>query len=85
MGGNVAVKCRIIPKEPEKFEDMKKEVFSKLRPFSYETEEIGFGVKALLATFIVPDEEGQQEKLESTIASCETVDSHYVLEVSLVG
>jgi translation elongation factor aEF-1 beta len=62
--GEVAVTMRIMPAEADVFEAMKTEFVAKMKPYKCSEKEIGFGLKALYATFIVHDGEGGADKLE---------------------
>ncbi|MCX8167061.1 MAG: hypothetical protein N3E37_04375 [Candidatus Micrarchaeota archaeon] len=83
--GNVAIKLRILPKDNSSVEEMKKEISSKIKPYSFNEEELGFGIKALIAVFILSDQEGQQQKLEDILSSCTTVESYEIIMTTLVG
>jgi len=65
--GSVAVTFRIMPEEADGFEPMKTELLSKTRPMKSEEKEIGFGLKAIYATYVIPDGEGGADKLEEMI------------------
>ena len=62
--GQVAVTMRILPETAEGFEEMKAEFLSKLKPYKVSEMDVAFGLKALKATFIIPDGEGGADKLE---------------------
>lgn len=71
--GSVAVTFRIMPEEAEGFEAMKGELLSKAKPYQHEEKEIGFGLKAIYATYIIPDGEGGADKLEEQVRSVKGV------------
>ncbi|MEM4368045.1 MAG: hypothetical protein QXO21_03415 [Candidatus Anstonellales archaeon] len=83
--GNVAIKMRILPKEANTIEDVKNEIKSLLKPYSLEEEELAFGLKALIAIFVLSDQEGQQQKLEDALSKCKTIESYEILMTTLVG
>jgi elongation factor 1-beta len=76
--GDVIIVFRIIPEGMDKFDQVKKSL-GKLEPQRLEEEEVAFGLKALVFTKIVPDEEGGLTNLEekiqkiSGVQTCETV------------
>ena len=63
---------RLMPEGVEDFQKIKEGV-EKLNPQRIEEEPIAFGLKAVKATFIVPDEAGHLEKLEEELNSIEKV------------
>ncbi|MCX8174769.1 MAG: elongation factor 1-beta [Candidatus Micrarchaeota archaeon] len=71
--GSVAVTFRIMPEEAEGFEQMKRELFSSAKPVKTEEKEIAFGLKAIYATFIIPDGEGGADRLEEKIRAIKGV------------
>ncbi len=79
--GDVIVVFKIMPEKPEDFENIKKEL-EKLKPQRLEEEPIAFGLKALKFTTIIPDAEGEIEKLENRLDSVENVQSVECITVS---
>jgi len=71
--GSVAVTFRIMPEEAEGFEAMKSELLSRANPMKSEEKEIGFGLKAIYATFVIPDGEGGADKLEEMVRTVKGV------------
>ena len=80
--GSVALKFRVIPTDMEQYEAMGKDLAEKTKPYKMAEEEIGFGVKAIILTVVIGDEEGETEKLEETIQGCTNVDSFELLEMN---
>ncbi len=85
--GEVAVQVKVMPDTPEV--DLKKlsgrieSVVSRDgRMYACEVKPIAFGLKALLITFIVEDQEGGSEALEEAISSLDEVESVQVVAVS---
>lgn len=76
--GDVIVVFKIIPKDMEMFEKVKKDL-EDLKPQRLEEEPVAFGLKALKFTKLIPDEEGKLPELEEKIKNikgvqtCETV------------
>jgi elongation factor 1-beta len=76
--GDVIVVFRIIPSDMEKFEDVRKSL-EHLKPQRLTEEPVAFGLKALIFTKIVPDEEGGMTNLEDKLTkvpgvqTCETI------------
>jgi elongation factor 1-beta len=70
--GDVILVYKILPAEPGKFDGLKAGL-EKLNPKRLEEEPIGFGLKALKFTTMVPDEGGKQEELEEKIRSIDGV------------
>lgn len=81
MVGQVIVVFRVMPDDMENFEDIKKEV-SIFKPKKMEEEPIAFGMKAVKATFLVPELEGELDKLEENLRSISHVADLEVLEMS---
>ena len=79
--GQVAVTFRIMPNEAEGFAAMKKELLGSMKPAKVEEKEIGFGLKAIHATFIIPDGEGGADKLEETVRAVKGVGQVDVEEI----
>lgn len=71
--GDVIVIFRVLPKIPEKFEEIKKAVEA-LKPERLEEDPIGFGITALKATFFVHDGGNQMNELEANIEGIENTE-----------
>ena len=78
--GAVRVIARVIPDEPEKFEDMKSAIKA-LNPENYEIEDIGFGVKAIKLVKIIPEEDGAMPKFEEELEKARHVGNSEILAV----
>ncbi|RLJ08528.1 MAG: elongation factor 1-beta [Candidatus Aenigmatarchaeota archaeon] len=70
--GEVIVVFRIMPESPEDFDKVKAGL-EKLEPERLEEEPIAFGLKAIKFTKIVPDAEGEIDRLEEEIKRIEGV------------
>lgn len=71
--GQVAVVFRLLPSEIEHYEKMKLSVKERLSPYRMEEKDIGFGLKALYATFIIEDSSGGADMLEEKLRGLEGV------------
>ena len=69
----VAVTFRIMPEEAEGFASMKAELEAKAKPYKSEEKEIGFGLKAIYATYIIHDGAGGADRLEETVRAVKGV------------
>lgn len=81
MVGAVIVVFKIIPDAVESFDSIKKGV-EKFGPKRIEEEEVAFGLKAVKATFLVPEEDGKMDELEQNLNSIEHVGSVEVIGMS---
>ncbi len=79
--GEVILVFKILPKSPEGFEKIKKQL-ENLNPQRIEEEPIAFGLKAIKLTVIVPDAEGEQDKIENKIRQIDGVGEVEVLRAS---
>ncbi len=79
--GDVIIVFRIIPEGIEKF-DQVKESLEGMKPQRLEEEEVAFGLKALVFTKIVPDEEGGLSKLEEKLQAIEGVQTCETVTIS---
>ncbi len=79
--GDVIVVFRIMPENPDKVDETKKSL-EELKPQRLEEEEIAFGLKALIFTTIIPDEEGTIDKLENDLKRAKNVKSVESVTVS---
>ncbi len=70
--GDVILLYKVFVEDPEKFGDVKKKL-ELLTPDKMEEEEIGFGVKNIKLTKVVPDEGGKQEEFEAKLMGVEGV------------
>ncbi len=77
--GEVAVKIKVYPENPDKLEDVKKEVGELVKVVKIEEEPIGFGLIAAVVTFVMEDGGGLDE-LEEKIAALPNVS-----QVQVVG
>jgi len=64
MGTVIAV-FRILPDSPESFDKVKTQV-EELKPAKIEEDPIAFGLKAIKATFMIPDEGGVMDEIEGS-------------------
>ncbi len=81
MVGAVIVVFKIIPDGIETFESVKKDV-EKFGPKRVEEEEVAFGLKAVKATFLVPEIDGKMDELEQNLNSIEHVGGVEVVAMS---
>ncbi len=81
MVGAVIVVFKIIPEDMEFFESVKSAVEA-LGSKRSEKEPIGFGVEAVKATFLVPEEDGKMDELEDNLNSIEHVAGVEVVHMS---
>ncbi|MEM0139273.1 MAG: elongation factor 1-beta [Ferroplasma sp.] len=87
--GDVLVQLRILPESVEldlkKLQDEVSEKIGKLCKINeIKTEEIGFGLSALLYSIIVPDEEGKIDLVENAISSVPGVSQVDTRDVTLI-
>ncbi len=80
MGDVIAV-FRILPDAPDSFDNVKAGVEG-LKPAKIEEEPVAFGLKAIKATFIIPDEGGRMDELENSLENIENVQSSEAVQVS---
>ncbi|MCX6773288.1 MAG: elongation factor 1-beta [Candidatus Micrarchaeota archaeon] len=62
--GQVAVVMKIMPEDMAKFEQLKKDAISMLKPYKLEEQPVAFGIVALSLTFVVEDGVGGSDLLE---------------------
>lgn len=79
--GDVIVVLRIMPNGPENVEQIKADA-KRLKPQRLEEEPIAFGIKAIKFTTIIPDAEGELDRLENKLRSIKNVHNIEVLIVS---
>lgn len=79
--GDIIVVLRIMPNGPESIEQIKADA-KRLNPQRLEEEPIAFGIKAIKFTTIIPDAEGELERLENNLRSIKNVQNIEVLTVS---
>jgi len=79
--GDVIIVLKILPSEPSKFGELKKDL-EKLKPKRLEEEPIGFGLSALKFTTIIPDAGGKQDELEEKIRKIKSVGEFEVIRAS---
>lgn len=77
--GEVAVKIKVYPENPDKLEEVKAEVGELVKVVKIEDEPIGFGLVAAVVTFVMEDGGGLDE-LEEKIAALPNVS-----QVQVVG
>lgn len=80
MGDVIAV-FRILPDAPDSFEKVKEQI-EDMKPAKFEEEPIAFGLKAIKATFIIPDEGGVMDELENKLNAVDGTESVETLTVS---
>ncbi len=81
MVGIVIVVFKITPDDIEAFNSVKSAV-EKFGPKRVEEEPIGFGLNAVKATFLVPEEDGKMDELEENLNSIEHVGAVEVVHMS---
>ncbi|MFB6070417.1 MAG: elongation factor 1-beta [Halanaeroarchaeum sp.] len=87
--GKVAAVIKVMPDSPEHdLDDLRDRLETALpegaKINSVETEDVAFGLVALLPTVIVPDDAGGTEAVEEAFASVEGVESVSVEEVGRI-
>ncbi len=85
----VAATIKIMPKDLDiDFEKLKVDIRAAIpegsRLHGFAEEPIAFGLRALIATIIVKDEEGGTEKVEESFAKVHGVESVQVIELSRI-
>jgi len=80
MGQVIAV-FRVLPDSPGSFGKVRKQV-EELKPAKLEEEPIAFGLKAIKATFLIPDEGGVMDEMENKLNAIEGTQSVETLQVS---
>ena len=80
MGSVIAV-FRILPDSPDNFDKVKSGIES-LKPARLDEEPIAFGLKAIKATFIIPDTGGKMDELENKLNSIDSTQAVETLKVS---
>jgi len=80
MGQVIAV-FRILPDSPDSFGNIRQQV-EELKPAKLEEEPIAFGLKAIKATFLIPDEGGVMDEMENKLNAMEGTQSVETLQVS---
>ena len=81
MVGAVIVVVRVLPDSVEDFGSVKIAV-ENLAPKRIEEEPIAFGLKAVKATFLVPEIDGKMDELEEKLNSIEHVGSVEIVGMS---
>jgi elongation factor 1-beta len=85
--GEVAVQLKIMPNSPDvDLKGLSDQITSQVadygRMYSCEVQPIAFGLKALIITFIVEDEEGGTEAVEDSISQIGEVESVQAVAVT---
>jgi len=62
--GQVAVEIKIMPEDMGKFDQLKADVASQLKPYKMVEQPVAFGIVAIMATFVVEDGVGGADLLE---------------------
>jgi elongation factor 1-beta len=62
--GQVAVEIKIMPEDMGKFDQLKSDVASQLKPYKMVEQPVAFGIVALMVTFVVEDGVGGADLLE---------------------
>jgi len=79
--GAVIVVFKVTPDSVEAFDSVKAAV-EKFEPKKLEEEEVAFGLKAVKATFLVPEIDGKMDELEENLNSIENVGAVEVVAMS---
>ena len=79
--GAVIVVFKVTPDSVEAFDSVKSAV-EKFGPKKLEEEEVAFGLKAVKATFLVPEIDGKMDELEQNLNSIENVGAVEVVAIS---
>jgi elongation factor 1-beta len=85
--GEVAVQIKVMPDSPEvDLEHLKRKIELALpkdaRLYSFDIQPIAFGLKALLVTVIIADEEGGTDSTEEALSRVDGVESIQVVTVT---
>lgn len=78
--GQVVITIKVYPESPEKLEDVKKSVSGIVNVQKVHEEEIAFGLKALVITFIMGDDAGL-DAIEEKIAALPDVSQVQVIDM----
>lgn len=70
--GEVAVTIKVFVEDMSVFDAVKKEL-QKAGAKGMKDEEVGFGIKTIMAVFIIPDAQGEIDKLEAKVSSLKGV------------
>jgi elongation factor 1-beta len=62
--GQVAVEIKIMPEDMGKFDQLKADVASQLKPYKMVEQPVAFGIVAIMATFVIEDGVGGADLLE---------------------
>lgn len=81
--GDVAVKIKVFPENPEKLEDVKKEVSKLVKVVKVEEEPIGFGLVAAVVTFVMKDGGGLDE-IEEKITALSDVSQVQIVDMGRI-
>jgi elongation factor 1-beta len=79
--GDVIVIFRIMPESMDSFESIRSEL-QKFSPQRLEEEPVAFGLKAFMFTKLVPEKEGEMDKLEKALNGIKGVQSAEVVKLS---
>ena len=79
--GDVVAKIKILPKDVDRFEELKKSLkFAEVM----EEKTIAFGLKALEVLIRVPDSEGGLDTIERRLSENKLISSHEILEIGRI-
>jgi len=86
--GEVALVINIMPDDMEKFDAIKQQVMKKMKDdmggivkrLNISEKDIAFGMKAIVASVVIPDSDGGADKVEAKLSEIENVSS-----VEIVG
>ncbi|MFH0927065.1 MAG: elongation factor 1-beta [Candidatus Micrarchaeota archaeon] len=86
--GEVALTINVMPEDMEKFESVKQAIVEKMKNdmgglvkrLNMSEKDIAFGMKAIVASVVIPDGEGGADKVEASLGEIEGVSS-----VEIVG
>lgn len=87
--GEVALTVNVMPDDMDKFEDIKKAIADKMqndmdglvKRLNISEKEIAFGMKAIVASIVIPDGEGGSDKVEAKLSEIENVSSVETVEM----
>ena len=72
---------KIMPEDMAKFDQLKKDVAEKLKPYKMVEQPVAFGIVALMATFVVQDGAGGADLLEANAAKLPNVSNVEVVSM----
>ena len=82
--GKVAIILRVMPEDPDNVDAIVEKI-NELKPNTVDIEDIGFGIRAVKVSFIVPDTGGASDKVEEDLKNIPGVSEVDTLSVDLIS